>query len=96
MERLDRASPPPSIRFDPVSRAALLAFAVQFAAILAISVGFGGQTPLNMLIVLSALAGQCNSIAGLFTRQRFGRGPLNRWDVAMMLFAVSLGARFFQ
>ena len=88
------ASGRPTGLFDPQSRDALLSFAVQLALLTAVCLAFAGRAPLQSLIVLTALSGQVNSLAGFFARQPFGRGPLNRFDVSMMLFAVSLGARF--
>ncbi len=97
MDRLDHRAPsPPAMRFDPASRSALQGFAIQLAVLGAITLGFGGATPLAMFILLTAVAGQCNSFAALLGGQRWGQGPLNRWDIGMMLFAVSLGARLFQ
>jgi hypothetical protein len=86
---------PRAERLDPVSRASLQSFAIQFAIVTAVALGLGGRTPLGLFIVLSAMVGQFNAIAALLSGQRWGRGPLSRWDTAMMLFAVSLAARFF-
>ena len=97
MERSShRDASPPLMRLDPVSRSALQGFAFQTAILAAVSLAFGGAAPLGMFILLTALAGQCNSFAALFSRQRYARGPLSRWDVGMMHFALSLGARLLQ
>ena len=84
------------MRLDPQSRSALQGVALQSAILAGVALMFGGPAPLGTFILLTAIAGQCNSFAGLLARQRYGRGPLNRWDVGMMLFALSLGARLFQ
>jgi hypothetical protein len=96
MEQLgqrDHSSLPPA-RLDPTSRASLQGFAVQLAILTAVSLGLGGRAPLATFILLSTLAGQFNSVSALLSGHRWGRGPLNRWDVGMMHFAVSLAARF--
>ena len=101
MERLSprdasRREPVLATGLDPQSRLVLLSFAIQCAALAVIALGFGGSAPLGMFILLTALAGQCNSFAALLSGHPFGRGPLNRWDVGMMHFAVSVGARLLQ
>lgn len=93
MERSTGIPGAPQSRLDPLSRATLARFLIQLAAMGLITLVFGGTAPIDLLIVLTALGGQCNAIMGVLARERFGRGPFNQWDLAMMLFAISLGAR---
>ncbi len=96
MKPLPEMVPAPAPGLDAESRASLRMFALQLTVLTVVSLGLGGRAPFETLVFVTALAGQYNSLAALFRGQRFGRGPLGQWDVAMLLFAVSLLLRLFR